>query len=100
MKKKLCKSKKNKVISGVCGGLADYLNIDPAIVRIIVLLLVFLKGFGLLVYLICFLIMPPAEDDVLNDDVENLKSANEDSAGNNGNSSAHTDEEFDEFFKK
>ena len=37
--KKLYRSKKNKVISGVCAGIAEYLNIDPTVVRLIYILL-------------------------------------------------------------
>jgi len=59
---KLRRSRYNKVIAGVCGGIGEYLNIDPVIVRIIWFILTFTPGFpGLLAYLICLLIMP--EDD-------------------------------------
>ncbi len=56
--KKLMRSSKNKMIAGVCGGLADYLNLDPTVVRLIFMLLFFLGGHGLLVYLILWLVMP------------------------------------------
>ena len=48
----------NRKIAGVCGGLADYLGIDPTVVRIIFALLFLFAGGGLLIYLILWLIMP------------------------------------------
>lgn len=58
MEKKLYKSKVNKKICGVCGGLAEYLNMDPTIVRLIVVLLTLAGGCGVLAYIIAALIMP------------------------------------------
>lgn len=107
-KKKLCKSRKNKMIGGVCGGLAEYLNMDPTIVRIIAGVLCLLKGIGLLVYIIACIVMPYDEADFDDDDTENLKSANIDpddgDSGKKTKSSEkderiHSDEEFDSFFK-
>ena len=63
MKKKLTKSK-NKVFLGVCGGLANYLHVDPTVVRMIVLILLVMTGFfpvGL-IYLVAGLTMPDADD--------------------------------------
>ena len=112
MKKKLCKSNKNRIILGVCGGLAEYFNLDPTIIRIIAVVLGCLKGFGLLAYIIIGLIMPPAEpsQNYEDDDLEHMKSANVDEewAGRAGsedgkksdNSSMHSDEDFDSYFKK
>ncbi len=56
--KKLCKSQKNKMICGVCGGVAEYLNVDPTIVRLVWALLIFGAGAGLWVYIIAAIIMP------------------------------------------
>lgn len=56
--KKLYRSGKNKVISGVCGGIGEYLNVDPTIIRLLWLLLIFAGGAGLLLYLIAWLIIP------------------------------------------
>lgn len=58
-KKRLTRSN-DKMIGGVCGGLADYLNVDPTIIRIAYVLMVLFAGFGLLLYLILWLIMPKA----------------------------------------
>lgn len=56
--KRLVRSRNDKMLFGVCGGLADYLNIDPVIVRLLVALLTLWNGVGLLVYLVLALIMP------------------------------------------
>ncbi len=55
--KKLYRSSTNKMICGVCQGVAEYINIDPTIVRLLwVLFGVF--GFGLVVYIVAAVIMP------------------------------------------
>lgn len=60
MAKKLKRSA-NKMIAGVCGGLAEYLGMDVTIVRVIYALLVICGGVGILLYLILALLMPKAE---------------------------------------
>lgn len=50
----------NNIIGGVCSGLGAYFNIDPVWIRIALLLLFFLKGFGLLIYLILWAVVPAA----------------------------------------
>lgn len=57
MQKKLYRIEEGKVIAGVCGGVAEYLNIDPTVVRLIWALLG-LSGGGVLAYLIAALIIP------------------------------------------
>lgn len=57
--KKLYRSRDNRIIAGVCGGLAKHLGIDPLLVRLFFVLLIFANGIGLLLYLILFLIVPP-----------------------------------------
>lgn len=58
--KELFKSKTNKCICGVCGGLAEYADTDPTIIRLAAVLLIFASGLflGLLLYLIAAIIMP------------------------------------------
>lgn len=58
MDKKLYRSDKDKKIAGVCGGIAEYLNIDSTIVRLICILMILGYGAGLLAYIIAALIMP------------------------------------------
>ena len=107
-KKKLYKSRKNRMIFGVCGGLAEYLNMDPTIVRVIAAILCLVKGLGILVYLIMCIVMPYDDEDFSEDDTENLKSANIDpeeerktskKSNSEKNSKLHSDEEFDSYFK-
>jgi len=58
--KKLTKSRTDRKICGVCGGLAEYLNLDVTIIRLIWTLFVFAGGSGVLVYLIAAIVMPEA----------------------------------------
>jgi phage shock protein C len=46
------------MIAGVCGGIAVYFDVDPTLVRVIWVLITLLAGFGILLYLICWAIMP------------------------------------------
>ncbi len=56
--KKLYKSSTNKKLAGVCGGIAEYFNIDSTLVRLGWVLFSLLGGSGLLAYIIAALIMP------------------------------------------
>lgn len=56
--KRLYKSRHDRIIDGVCGGIGEYLGIDPVIVRIIFILLFFMGGVGLLLYIAGMLIIP------------------------------------------
>ena len=58
MEKKLYRSRNNRMIGGVCGGLAQYLGIDPTVVRVIMALVTFVGGMSLLVYLLMWLLIP------------------------------------------
>ncbi|MGE5590056.1 MAG: PspC domain-containing protein [Bacillota bacterium] len=57
MQKRLYRSRSERVIAGVCGGLAQYFAVDPTLVRIIWVLLA-LSGTGILLYLIALLVIP------------------------------------------
>lgn len=63
MEKKLYRSRNDKMLFGVCGGLANYFAVDPTIVRLITVL-VWLTGGGFLVYLAAGIIMPEAPYDL------------------------------------
>lgn len=58
MPKRLYKSRTNKMICGVCGGIAEYFNIDPTIVRLAFVAFSFLVGSAILLYLVCAIVMP------------------------------------------
>ena len=62
MKKRLTKSSTNKVISGVCGGLAEFFGIDVTIIRIGWVFFTFFGGSGIIAYIICMVIIPSAEN--------------------------------------
>ncbi len=56
--KKLYRSKKDRVLGGVCGGLGEYLNTDPVLLRVLWAVFFFVGGMGLLAYIIAWIIMP------------------------------------------
>ncbi|MEM6430287.1 MAG: PspC domain-containing protein [Deinococcota bacterium] len=56
--KRLTLSQTDKKLAGVCGGLADYFDMDSTVVRIIFVVSVLVFGFGLLPYLILWLVLP------------------------------------------
>jgi len=58
MDKRLVRSRKDRMIAGVCGGLGDYLEIDPLWIRLFFVLLLFATGSGLLLYLILWILIP------------------------------------------
>ncbi len=56
--KKLYRKTNEQMLAGVCAGLADYLGLDLAIVRLIFVLLFFFGGHGILIYVILWILMP------------------------------------------
>ena len=59
MEKKLYRSKTNKMLCGVCGGVGEYINLDQTIVRLIAVILAFCSfGTAILVYFIMAVVMP------------------------------------------
>ena len=63
-RKRLYKSRNNKMICGVCAGIADYFNIDPSIVRVLLAVLVLAAGTGVLAYIACAIILPEGDTEV------------------------------------
>ena len=57
-KKRLYKSSRNKKICGVCGGIAEYLNMDPTVVRLITASIALAWGSGIILYIIMAFVMP------------------------------------------
>ncbi|NQT26895.1 PspC domain-containing protein [candidate division KSB1 bacterium] len=57
------KSQSNKVIDGVCGGLAEHLNIDPTIVRIGWVVAILFRGLGLIAYIAAMILVPSSDRD-------------------------------------
>ncbi|MCX7904447.1 MAG: PspC domain-containing protein [Caloramator sp.] len=58
MEKRLYRSRTDRMIAGVCGGIAKYFDMDPTIVRLLWVLIVMLGGSGILAYIICWIVIP------------------------------------------
>ncbi|NLP34028.1 MAG: PspC domain-containing protein [Clostridiales bacterium] len=56
--KKLYRSSRDKMLCGVCGGVAEYINLDPTVVRLLWVVFSLAGGFGVLLYIIAAIIMP------------------------------------------
>ena len=56
--KRLFRSKKDRILAGVCGGIGNYFRVDPVIIRLIWAIFVFAGGFGILAYILAWLIIP------------------------------------------
>ena len=56
--KKLSKSSSSKMLCGVCGGFAEYFDIDPTLIRLVWAILILCFGTGILAYIIAAIIMP------------------------------------------
>ncbi len=61
--KRLYKSRSNRMLTGVCGGIAEYMNLDPTVVRILCAILC-CSGAGFFVYIVAAIIMPEAPNDI------------------------------------
>jgi len=53
--RRLYRSSSNRIIAGVCGGIGEYLHIDPILIRILAIII---PGFGWFAYLVCAIIIP------------------------------------------
>lgn len=58
--KKLTKSASDRMICGVCGGIAEYFNVDPTVIRILWAIFTAVGGSGILAYIVAAIIMPEA----------------------------------------
>lgn len=76
---KLYRSESNRVLAGVCGGLGEYFDFDPAILRVIFVLITVFGGSGLLLYLILWIMIPTKSklgkksEDYIKENVEEIK---------------------------
>ena len=62
MNKKLYKDPKNKMLAGVCAGVANYFDLDPTLVRVGLVLFSLLGGSGILAYVVCAIVIPNEPD--------------------------------------
>src|SRR5204862_7112051 len=60
--RRLYKSRHNRIIDGVCGGVAEYFGVDPTVVRILWVLVSLLGGSGLILYIVAMIVMPVNPD--------------------------------------
>lgn len=58
MAKRLYRSRTDKMVGGVCGGIGEYFNVDPTIIRLLWIVSLFLACGGLVAYLIALIIIP------------------------------------------
>jgi len=65
MSKKLYRSKDDRMIAGVCGGLADYFNVDSSLIRLAVLFIFLFQGIGLIAYIIAWIVI--SEEPIKNE---------------------------------
>ena len=72
-KKKLYRSRENRIIGGVCGGIAEYFDIDPVLIRIIAVLTIFANGIGIIAYIIAWIIIPQNPEQVSEKEKGGLK---------------------------
>ncbi len=72
MMKQLYRSIDNRVLGGVCGGLAEYLGVDATIIRVLALLLTFSGGLGILPYLLAVLLIPRRPRVLREEDIRNI----------------------------
>jgi phage shock protein C len=71
VKKRLFRSRDNRVIAGICGGMGEYFNVDPVVLRIVWLLLILGFGTGVLAYLICWIVIPTEPLVIVPEDTNN-----------------------------
>lgn len=64
VKKKLYRSKDERLIAGICGGLSEYLDIDPVFIRLLWVAFTCFVGSGILLYIIAYLLIPNESDIV------------------------------------
>lgn len=66
--KKLYKDKSNKMICGVCSGIAKFFSLDPTVVRLALAAFCLLGGSGILAYIVCAIVIPDEPDIATPDD--------------------------------
>ena len=84
---RLTRSETDKIVAGVCGGIASYLDIDTVFIRLAFVLLFFASGIGLAIYLIMWIVMPretiiaASDAEVMQDNIKDLKETVSSGAG-------------------
>lgn len=84
---RLTRSETDKMVEGVCGGIAQYLDIDSVFIRLAFVLLAFASGIGFFIYFIMWIVMPretsimASEAEVMQDNIKDLKETVSSGAG-------------------
>lgn len=79
MDHKLYRSETDKMVAGVCGGIAEYFNIDSTLIRLIVVFLTLWGGGGIIAYVICWIVIPTkssiqtTSDDIIRENTQEIK---------------------------
>jgi phage shock protein C len=77
MKKKLYRSKKDHMIAGVCGGIAEYFDVDSTLVRLLTVIFFLLGGAGVVAYIIAWIIIPKKPEQVSDDKFDKREESKE-----------------------
>lgn len=96
MEKRLTRSVKDKVIGGVAGGLAEYFDVDPVIIRVAFVVSLFFHGAGFIAYIVLWIAVPQAQ--YVFEGVGGLKTENT-TGGSGSASDAKTDDAAAKYFK-
>ena len=80
--KKLYRSRKDTKIAGVCGGIAEYFNVDSNIIRLLAVLSIFFGGGGIIAYIIAWIIIPLESLEDESSDKQTTQSREENQAEN------------------
>lgn len=109
MTNRLYRSSREKMIGGVCGGLAEYFDVDVTLIRLIALITLFMGGAGIILYLAALLIIPSDRidrsmsydrqgehvQDIVDEVVQNVKDTARDfGVDSPGNFSSHTEASY------
>ncbi|MFO7814526.1 MAG: PspC domain-containing protein [Halanaerobiales bacterium] len=108
MEKKLYRSKKDQIIGGVCGGIAEYFGIDPTLVRLAFVLFALIEGAGIIAYIIAWIIVPErpkgpttkSEEEIYDVEMNNQEEDEEESYKAEGKSSSHKEKKSKEKRKR
>jgi phage shock protein C len=78
MQRQLYRSKDDRMLGGVCGGLGEYLGIDPTFIRIFFFILIFGGGTGFWIYLLLWILIPEEDMEKTRDFQQRMRSVGED----------------------
>lgn len=77
MMKKLYRSKKDSMIAGVCGGIAEYFDVDSTLIKLLAVIVALLGGAGVVVYISAWIIVPQKPEQVSDDKFDKREESKE-----------------------